>query len=318
LIQIRVVSREDEKRARDRLCQAEWGQRLDLDQFVLRERDLRAHAWSRAAMRTWFLEDESGTLASCETFRMRSRLSPGARDGYVYAVASVFTEPSRRGKGHATRLLDEVARSLEAEDARMHGMILYSDVGARIYERGGYVALAARERVLPRDFAAYERPARRVPAEQLLSLWQAEPPGELGPWAIWPSREQLDWHFERERAYARLIGSPRAALSGAVGGAGGLCAWGVDAKEEVLRVLLLLSSDAGEGRALLAAAALTARELGLKETWIWEDSGFASWAAVPEAVLRDRDGELAMIRVSPAAAGAKPEDWRWVPRALWV
>src|SRR6476619_2971824 len=132
---VRIVDREVEKRARDRLCQAEWGQKLDLDQFVLRERDLRAHAWSRAAMRTWFLSDASGaTLASCETFKMSSRLTPRSLAGQVYAVASVFTEAALRGKGHATRLLDQVARTLEAEDPSMHGMILYSDVGARIYE----------------------------------------------------------------------------------------------------------------------------------------------------------------------------------------
>src|SRR4051812_38592114 len=95
---------EIEKLERDRICHPTWGPPLAMEDWLRRESRLRAHAWSRRAMRTWLLRGEGGqVLSSCETFAMASRLVRGGeeRAGRTYGVASVFTEERLRGRGHA-------------------------------------------------------------------------------------------------------------------------------------------------------------------------------------------------------------------------
>src|SRR4051812_33318121 len=98
------ITNEEMKRDRDRQTHAEWGKALTVEQYLEREQRLRSHPWSRATMTTWFWVDHNGAvLASCETFRMNSSVDGSA--GHSYAVASVFTEPSLRGRGHAGRMM---------------------------------------------------------------------------------------------------------------------------------------------------------------------------------------------------------------------
>jgi predicted GNAT family acetyltransferase len=129
----------DEQRQRDAQTHDAWGEKLTPAQFIAREERLRTHAWPRAALTTWFLRDDDGALlASCETYHMRSFLD-GAR-GDSFGIASVFTEPALRQRGHATRLMDLVTARVRQDWPAAHAMLLFSDVGAAIYERSGYRA----------------------------------------------------------------------------------------------------------------------------------------------------------------------------------
>ena len=146
-----VIASEQEKQARDPLAWAEWGARLTVEQFLERERQLRAHPWSRQGMQTWLWRSDSGeVLSSCETFRMRSYLGPGPMDrreeGVTFGVASVLTEPRLRGRGHATAMMRALVDRLCAEP-HAQASLLYSDVGAPLYERAGYVPRPALDRV---------------------------------------------------------------------------------------------------------------------------------------------------------------------------
>src|SRR5262245_2541358 len=124
-MELRLAS-DEEKRARDRLAHEAWGERLAVEGFVEREERLRAHAFSRAGMRTWLLVERGDVVASCETFRMRSR-HRGA-DGHSFGLASVYVEPALRGRGHATAMLDRLHPALLDEDPAAQAAILFSDV----------------------------------------------------------------------------------------------------------------------------------------------------------------------------------------------
>ena len=133
-----------EKRARDELAHAAWGDRLTIAEFIEREERLRATPFARASMKTWLLveggDPRRRPLASLETFMVPCR--HGMRAGRAFEVASVFTEPALRGRGHASRLLRLVAEACVRSPGAL-AMTLYSDVGARLYERCGYVARPA-------------------------------------------------------------------------------------------------------------------------------------------------------------------------------
>src|SRR5438270_10230819 len=141
-----VVATAEEKRARDRVAYTAWGELLTTEQYLQREERLCAHPWATETMTCWAWRDGDGAiLSSCETYRMCSAFD-GVR-GETWAVASVFTEPALRGRGHARAMMDAlVAR---ARSAGVQASTLFSDVGAPIYEKSGYVARPADDLVFP-------------------------------------------------------------------------------------------------------------------------------------------------------------------------
>src|SRR5262249_23044174 len=139
---------EAQKRARDRFTFASWGTRLTVEQFCAREQRLRQHRWPQAAMRTWLLcGDDGEVLCSCETFRMRS--FHRGEDGWTQAVASVLTEPALRRSGYASTLIAYLMRELTQQGVDLHASILFSDVGASLYQRAGFEAVPAGDWVFP-------------------------------------------------------------------------------------------------------------------------------------------------------------------------
>jgi predicted N-acetyltransferase YhbS len=138
-MQLRLAT-DAEKVARDRVTFPEWGTRLSLEQYLEREAVLRAHPFSRG-MRTWLLLEGADVLASCETFDNVSCV--GADPGVTWSIASVYVEERHRGRGHATKLMDLVAE--EASRQGVQACVLFSDVGTRIYERSGFVAVEPAE-----------------------------------------------------------------------------------------------------------------------------------------------------------------------------
>lgn len=301
-----VAATDDDKRARDRLTYAAWGERLDPAQYLEREARLRAHPWAQAAMTTWLLRgDDGAALASCETFRMTSFVD-GAR-GETWAVASVFTEPALRGRGYASRmlaLLDERARAAGAQAST-----LFSDVGARLYEAGGFRARPAEDLVFP--------PASGEAAAGVDALLTAPP--ELPPpdeeFVVWPSAAQLDWHLERTRTYAALLGRPPLSAVGARAGEG-TAVWSVEWKKEQLLVLLLRARRAYEAEALVRAARRVAWSLRLREVRLWAQPWDFGGRDDLGGDRVARIGSLPMI--APLAPSLRAEAWTQIPRGVWV
>ncbi|HEY0840349.1 MAG TPA: GNAT family N-acetyltransferase [Vulgatibacter sp.] len=307
----RIVRADDaEKRARDALTHQAWGQRLDLAQFEAREIRLRGHPWSRDAMETWLLVGEGGgVLASCETFRVSSRAA-GA-PGSTWAIASVFTEPALRGKGYAREMIEQVVDELHRHDASAQGVILFSEVGPTLYRGVGFVEVPWLERTLPASPGTVSAGVRLLAEEELEETFGRIPLPE-DPFVAWPSAAQIDWHLERERIYAEILGRRRPVAAGATIGES-TAIWAADFKNERLCMLAAHANDLEAGEALVRSAASIAAGANLRAVHVWE----SALLPLPPALGRIRHAEdVPMLR--PLAGGIAAGDWRTIPRALWV
>lgn len=314
-----ALATEARKAQRDALTFTAWGRTLTPEAYALREQRLRAHPWARAEMKTWLLCEDGGVLASCETFRTDSFLRTGGgapSPGDSFAIASVFTEERLRGRGYATRLMDLVAAELEQASPRVHGALLFSDVGAALYGRSGYRELPAWDwRFAPAEGAPGERVERLLrEADVAAALARMRRPD--ADFFLWPSAAQVDWHLERERIYAEALGQPRPEACGATVGAS-TALWASAGRERELKVLMLDARSAGDAEALLEAARRVAHRAGLERVVAWEEPALAPLLApIPGGTREPRDGSLPMLR--PLRPGLPVSPALPVPRALWV
>ena len=333
-MQLRLAT-EAEKVARDRVTFPEWGTRLTLEQYLERERELRAHAFSRG-MRTWLLAEGDEVLASCETFDNVSRVG-GGEVGVTWSIASVYVEAQHRGRGHATRLMDLVAE--EATRLGVQACVLFSDVGTRSYERSGFGAVEPAEEwvmspLAPRgerdgvrgqsldgsashatSEALGEARDRRSTLELHEKLFPSPPPspreGRGGALVLIPTAEQFDWAFARERLYARFL-SRTAPLTRSARSGAAHATWAAYFKANELIILWLQPGSPEETRAVLDVARAEAHRCGLDRVRLWALPGSA---LPPDAAVQKRKDELAMVR---ACACHRIDTWIDVQRALWV
>ncbi len=100
--------------------------------------------WNKAQLRTpWgsrnlrrfaLLDDDGSLLASAKRYRIDVTLD--GREGWMAGMGAVFTPESRRGQGHATRLLEMLVERERAAGALLSS--LFSEIGAEFYERLGF------------------------------------------------------------------------------------------------------------------------------------------------------------------------------------
>ncbi|MGO9063531.1 MAG: N-acetyltransferase [Myxococcaceae bacterium] len=312
-----VLATEAEKQARDFLTAEAWGAGLSAQAYLRREQRLRAVAVPRLDMRCWLLVDgHRRVLSSCETFTFPSilRSEAGERWGRSFGVASVFTEGALRGRGHATRALDLLCQELGRE-AAAHSVVLYSDVGAAQYARSRFEVRPAFDWVWPPAAPGAESEAVFLTEDALGWRWAAHPvpPGRF---VLHPTADTFDWFLERERIYCEELGRPRPKAHGAALGSS-LALWYAQPKDGRLWVHWLEAPDAGSCRALVNAARIIARDAGLSEVRLWEDTdAFPSPEGLEGGLREGRSGGLPMLR--PLDARVRPLDWRRIPRALWV
>lgn len=307
-----------QKRERDRLTHAAWGQKLSVDEFVEREERLRAHKWARRTMQTWFLMEGATVLASCETFRMTS-LRHGQYRGSTYGFASVFTAPELRGKGYATTLMKQVCDSLRANDTTFHAAILFSDVGEKLYERAGFQARPGEDRYLPPVADGLRSEQIQPITEYTLTSELASTPAPATRFLVWPTPDQLDWHLERERIYAEKLGRTRPKWVGARIGHSTIF-WCAYYASDLLAVLLMNVYSADDAKALLLEAQRAAATAGVRRVQLWESAMIGPWQDALAGVKPvAREGYLPMIATAPDSENVvDPADWNILPRALWI
>ena len=294
---------EAEKAARDVLTHEAWGSGLTVEQFVAREQVLRAHRWCREVMRTWlWVDDADRVLASCETFQLESRV--GAAEGASWSVASVFTERALRGRGHAGRMMKALVAHLGAEP-RAQASVLYSEVGAELYRRAGYFEVPAFDLLLAPSSAS-------AAGVQWLTgaLTQPALPGATAETLlIAPSADELDWHLERARYYAKALGRrPLEAWGARLDGS--TLWWAASYKTDELLVLWHELAAAAHLPPLLAAAQRAAHDAGLARVRLWETSRLE----LPGAKRVRRDDAVPMF--APLTHGLTA--WTHIQRGLWV
>lgn len=314
---VRLATAEEE-RARNRLTASVWGNRLTEQQYLEREDALRGMEFSRAGMRTWLLEDDAQpgvTLASCETYAMTS-VFDGVR-GTTHGFASVFVEQRLRGRGLAGAMIDLVQKILRAEGAQ--AAILFSEVGASIYERAGFVARPIRGRVWtpaagPVSYLA--RPLDRAAAHPGFG-WQGPISPRIPRFAVTLTPAQIEWHRERSSFYRRILAPDRMdpdLLCGAEIGWTRVL-WTPDYRNDVLMVLQVgeaTSASASQRDAIVEVIRRAAHALGMPRAELWESPA----VSLPGGESIRRDDELPMI--APYAPGLAATDWVDYGRGCWV
>jgi GNAT superfamily N-acetyltransferase len=308
-----VEANPEQARERSRATHEAWGGELTVDGYVALEARLRAQPWPRETLSVWLLCADGGeVLASCESYRMPSRLGPD--EGYSYGIASVYTEPSKRRHGHATELLSRLGARL-AETDRAQAMVLFSDVALRIYRKSGFAPRPALNLAYaplpgsPRD-GVDELVPEHLAAQALAAL---PPPRDR--FAIRPVPAQLDWHLERERIFSEVLGLSRPQACGARLGAAGIL-WAADPREGELSVLLLHAPAPAQARALVTCARRVAHAAGLTRVILWKTPLDRPGAGAMAEDRLDRLDSVPMIRPLDPRLGAA--DWNWIPRVIWV
>lgn len=271
-----------ERTARDRLTFQAWGAGLTADQYLDRERRLRQTWHARLGMRSWVLKVPNNTvLASCETFRLP--LAPG---GVVEVIASVFVDRPLRGVGMATRLLDALVT--HRREAGTDALILFTEVGASLYERSGFKRLPAPTRLVPAGPGGVD--AAPLPRSGLPAALAHRARLRGDGLELRLSEELVAWHLERAQIYAEAQGRPAAETIGARRGDAQLL-WTADFKNGLLRILDASGPAGTNLEPLLEAAAAEARALKLSAVELWDD---AHSLALPGGTRFSREDDLPM------------------------
>ena len=220
-------------------------------------------------------------LASCESYRMDSFLR--APDGTVVAgdsfgIASVFTggAAARARVRHPADGSPE-RESSERAEPRAQSALLFSDVGAPLYQRSGYQELEAWDwRFAPEPGEPSEH-VDRLLSEADVGAALARMRRPEAPFFYWPTAAQVDWHLERERIYAELLPRPRPEANGATAGAS-TALWYMTVRSNALIVVLFDARTAEEATALLSAARRVAHRASLSQVVLWEEPAWPrSW-----------------------------------------
>ena len=134
-----------------KLTSLAWGDALSLPLYLEESAYLTTVPLAKdGGMTTWVLVDKNlppdqrPILCSCETFRKRSLISDtkgNVAEAIIYGVASVYTNPTYRGRGYASRMMRELAkvlRSWQITTVKCVGIVLYSDIGKTFYAGLGW------------------------------------------------------------------------------------------------------------------------------------------------------------------------------------
>jgi GNAT superfamily N-acetyltransferase len=281
---------EAESRERDRRSALDWEPDLCVPEFVAREQVLQRTAFARRSRVPWGWVVDGETVSSTETYEVAW---PAGR---VWLVASVWTDPDHRGRGHASAMLDALAERCAGVPGAA-ALVLFSDVGPALYERVGFVALPAVDVVWPASVGdPDDGPWERFAESALHTLDPRDP-------------AQLDWQLDRARTRAELRPVRRPSRCGARLPSGAWMVWADDGHDRELQVLEARVATVEEWSTLATAAARTASAAGLGAVVAWDPA-----LAVP-GERRPRVGKLPMARPLGAArvSGLGP-----VPRSAWV
>ena len=112
-----------------------WHEGLSREAYSKWSRGQLRTPWGREHLQRFALLDDTGThVASLKRYRHPVRVD--GRDGWMCGIGAVLTVPEHRGKGHATRLVEQVIEQSRQEGALLAG--LFSEIGTTFYERLGF------------------------------------------------------------------------------------------------------------------------------------------------------------------------------------
>ncbi len=94
--------------------------------------------WGRENLHRFVLLDDRGeVMASAKRYRHAIRIN--GRPGWMCGIGAVFTPVQRRGRGHASALIERMLDDARHEGALVAG--LFSEIGTEFYARLGFTAM---------------------------------------------------------------------------------------------------------------------------------------------------------------------------------
>ncbi|KAL4793747.1 hypothetical protein BDV19DRAFT_366150 [Aspergillus venezuelensis] len=310
-------------------------------------------------MTQWILVDknlppnERPILASCESFYKRSWISDpngNVTEALTHGVASVYVDEKLRGKGYATRLMKELAKTLpswQTERTPCAASVLFSDIGKDFYSSVGWHAFPSYNvEFSPQSAPVGGQLAKPLFAEDLpqlcepdkaLSRNRMERPSSEGKtrFMIIPDLEHMLWHHSKEEFAGMKLFGKKPDVKGAIYGEPGERIWVIWTHRfyeppsptassntlYILRLVLesqgnLLSASQLEGlNAVIAAARNEAATWGLHTVKLWDPSP-AVMSLIEilgiEHRFEDREEEgICSLRWYGSGSG-KPDEIEWV------
>lgn len=254
-----------------------WGPALRLEDYLHREEFLMTVPLAKnGGVTHWILTDRNATpderpiYASCESLRKRALASRLGSDGHVviqegiaHGIASVFTNPTYRGKGYASRMMSELGPKLkewsegrkepkggdqETVITRSLFSVLYSDIGKMFYAKNGWAAFEsshlcfkpAAAAAAPNSVSSKAKPLGYHDLAVLCHLdekilrstmnHRAKKLPETGSQAcaaLMPDLDQFLWHLMREDFMTKHIFGKTPTVRGALYGEPGKRIWAV-------------------------------------------------------------------------------------------
>lgn len=251
-----------------------WGPALKIEDYLAREEFLMTVPLAKnGGVTHWILTDRDSTpdkrpiYASCESLRKRalaSRLGangPVIEDGIAHGIASVFTNPTYRGRGYASRMMNELGPKLKEwsegrkepkdggeETVVTHSLfsVLYSDIGKTFYAKNGWAAFesthlcfkplkAVAESAQPQakplgyhDLAVLCHLDEKLLRESMARRAEQLPStGKKACAALMPELDQFLWHLMREDFMTKHIFGITPTIRGAMFGEPGQRIWAV-------------------------------------------------------------------------------------------
>jgi ribosomal protein S18 acetylase RimI-like enzyme len=118
-----------------------WNEELTRDAYSRWNRAQMDTGWGREHLRRLALLDGDMLLASAKRYDFDAVID--GQPATVLGVGAVFTPVDQRGRGHASMLVDAMCADAIARGCS-HAL-LFSEIGARFYERHGFVVMPADE-----------------------------------------------------------------------------------------------------------------------------------------------------------------------------
>lgn len=162
-------------------------------------------AWGARHLHRLALVDEDGTLlSSAKRYLFEARLDD--RSIQVVGIGAVFTPEIARGRGHARRIVHEIATAAARDGADL--ALLFSEIDPVYYETLGFVSIPRRELVI----RTKEKPGapmilvraaeeRDIPAVTDLARSMARP----HRFALTPSEDFLRFSLSKKRLLAGFL-----------------------------------------------------------------------------------------------------------------
>ncbi|KAK3324073.1 hypothetical protein B0T19DRAFT_443511 [Cercophora scortea] len=248
-----------------------WGPALTLDGYLSREAYLTTVPLAKEGGVThWILTDGSQPpdvrplLSSCETLRKRALSACASTstptdvtvvDGIAHGLGSVFTDEQYRGRGYASRMMQELGKRLRTWQVSTNNnngsspphalfSVLYSDIGKTFYARSGWAPFASSHiEFPPSPSTPTESPApvaKPIGYHELAELCSVDArllrsqltrraathPGTACV-ALLPDLDAMLWHLMREDFMTTHIFGRTPSIKGAVSGPPGRRVWAV-------------------------------------------------------------------------------------------